>query len=188
MVSPNRIQPLTAERIVNVPVPMVSEEHVDITKVSSQNRVQNRFKEQGVGRECIRSVVRGVSEVFFLMYIDRDSPTMSWERCGFSLKWMQSLLRVESLGREQVGLKVPRRRVASLCPNVVFLRGGGFSPICAAEAAPRVLTVWHCNQCNVCHDATDTKYNKAEEVTKTQSKTTGPPVSGARLQCAQRGR
>ena len=120
VVSPNRIQPWTAERIVDVPVLTVSEEHVDITKVSSQNRVQKRFKEQGVGRERIRSAVRGVSEVFF-MYIDRDAPSMSWESCGFSLNWMQSLLRVESLGREQVGLKVPRRRVASLCPNVVFL-------------------------------------------------------------------
>ena len=56
MVSPHRIQPWTAERIVDVPVPMVSEEHVDITKVSSQNRVQKRFKEQGVDGERIRSV------------------------------------------------------------------------------------------------------------------------------------
>ena len=36
-----------------MPVPKVVEEHVEITKVSSQNRVQQRFEEQSVGRERI---------------------------------------------------------------------------------------------------------------------------------------
>ena len=52
MVSLNRIQPWTAEQIVDIPVRKV-EEHVEITKVSSRNRFQQRFEEQRVGRERI---------------------------------------------------------------------------------------------------------------------------------------
>ena len=53
IVSLNSIQPWTAEHIVDMPVPKVVEEHVEITKVSSQNRVQQRSEEQSVVRERI---------------------------------------------------------------------------------------------------------------------------------------
>ena len=46
MVSPIRIQRRTARQIVDVPVPKVVKEHVEITKVFSQNRVQPRLEEQ----------------------------------------------------------------------------------------------------------------------------------------------
>ena len=53
MVSQNKIQRRTAEQIFDMPVPTVVEEHIGIAKVSSQNRVHQRFEEQSVGRERI---------------------------------------------------------------------------------------------------------------------------------------
>ena len=42
MVSHDRIQERTTEQIVDMPFPKVVEEHVEITEVSSLNRVQQR--------------------------------------------------------------------------------------------------------------------------------------------------
>ena len=53
MVSRNRSQPWTAEQIVDKTVPSVLEEHVEITKVSSRNRGQQRFEEQSVSQKRI---------------------------------------------------------------------------------------------------------------------------------------
>ena len=53
MLPQNRIQRWTAEQIVDMPVPEVVEEHVDIAKVSSQNRVPQLFQEQSAGQERI---------------------------------------------------------------------------------------------------------------------------------------
>ena len=40
-------------QIVDMPVPKVVEEHVEIAKVSSRDRFQQRFEEQSVGQERI---------------------------------------------------------------------------------------------------------------------------------------
>ena len=179
MVSPNRIQ-WSAERIVDMPVPKVLEGHVEMTNVSSRNRVQQRLEEQSVGRKRISEcgveqvdVSAGQLEVsqyppetrvsqssfgrsFFGMYTDRHTPSTSWKGSGCSLERSQLLVRVESFGWQELGLEAPRRRVFSLCPNVVFLSGGGgfFHQTSARQTSGEqtVQTVqhwWCCSRCNV---------------------------------------
>ena len=53
MVSVVRIRPWTAEQIVDLLVPNLGAEHVEVTKVSSWKRVQQRFEEQSVSQERI---------------------------------------------------------------------------------------------------------------------------------------
>ena len=106
MVSQDIIQPWTAEQIVDMPVPKVVEEHVEITKVSSRNRAEQRFEEQSVGWEhlgvqrrtgcpCASRASGGGVPVSrrhgSVSHTDRDSPSMSWKGCCCSFERTQLL-------------------------------------------------------------------------------------------------
>ena len=74
-------------QIVDMPVPKVVEEHVEIAKVSSRDRFQQRFEEQSVGQERISG--RIVGQVV-------DVPSRA---CGGGLGVRETRSRRASFGR-----------------------------------------------------------------------------------------